>query len=103
MWSDIRRYANANGHDDMFQRLHIMASMVLVVGFASNASAITIEREDGHYQFGPGGQSATNSAFGFLTVALAMRACRQAVYGFLLPNFRRAYLYRGVEVRPLAD
>lgn len=64
-----------------------------MVAFASNASAITIEEVDGHYEFGEGGQSAANSAFGFLLIAVAMRMCRNVVYAALLPNFRRSYSF----------
>lgn len=68
-----------------------------MVAFASNASAITIEEVDGGLEFGEGGQSATNSAFGFLLIAVAMRVCRNLVYAALLPNFRRSYLFIAAE------
>ena len=30
VWADIRRFANASGHDDIFQRLNIIATMMCV-------------------------------------------------------------------------
>jgi len=71
-----------------------------VVAFASNASAITIEEVDGHFEFGEGGQSAANSAFGFLLIAVAMRMCRNIVYAALLPNFRRSYIFMSASAVP---
>ena len=42
VWLDVRTYINQSGTDDVWQRLYILLMMILLAGFAGNATAITI-------------------------------------------------------------
>lgn len=46
IWTDVRGYINVSGTDDVCQRLYILLNMMLLVGYAANATGIIIEKED---------------------------------------------------------
>ncbi|KAI5479160.1 hypothetical protein MNV49_004020 [Pseudohyphozyma bogoriensis] len=43
VWLDAKSFINTSGTDDVFQRLYILGVMALLLGFSSNASALSIE------------------------------------------------------------
>lgn len=45
-WMDVRTFLNVSGTDDLKERMGLLASMVLLAGYAGNASALSI-LEDG--------------------------------------------------------
>ncbi|UZJ54017.1 hypothetical protein CBS101457_003337 [Exobasidium rhododendri] len=42
IWTDVRGYINVSGTDDVTQRLYILLTMMLLVGYAANATGIII-------------------------------------------------------------
>ncbi len=42
IWNDVRDTMNQFGSDDLFQRLHILWIMILLVGYSNNASSIEL-------------------------------------------------------------
>ncbi|WFD00129.1 hypothetical protein MYAM1_002875 [Malassezia yamatoensis] len=54
VWLDMRTYVNVHGTDDIIERLHLLASMILLTGYSANASALVI------FQCGEPGEVAEN-------------------------------------------
>ena len=47
IWTDVRGYINVSGTDDVVQRIYILVVMILLVGYAANATGIIIEKAEG--------------------------------------------------------
>ncbi|KAE8241871.1 hypothetical protein A4X13_0g7224 [Tilletia indica] len=43
IWLDVRQFINISGTDDVFQRIYILLMMILLAGYAANATGIKIE------------------------------------------------------------
>ncbi|KAK0517704.1 hypothetical protein OC842_008030, partial [Tilletia horrida] len=43
IWLDVRQFINISGTDDVWQRIYILLMMVLLAGYAANATGIKIE------------------------------------------------------------
>lgn len=46
IWCDVRDYLNVSGSDDVFQRIYLLGIMLLLTGYAANATAIVIEQDE---------------------------------------------------------
>jgi low temperature requirement protein LtrA len=42
IWTDVRSYINVSGTDDVAQRMYILVTMMLLIGYAANAAGIII-------------------------------------------------------------
>lgn len=45
IWTDVRSYINVSGTDDVWQRMYLLIIMILLVGYAANATGIIIAEE----------------------------------------------------------
>lgn len=44
IWTDVRSYINVSGTDDVWQRIYVLLIMILLSGYAANATGIIIEK-----------------------------------------------------------
>jgi hypothetical protein len=87
--TSTRQFINQSGTDDLIQRFLILFTMLVLTGYASNASAIELERnEEGHMGFTALSKSAIRAATAFLFVACGIRMVRQWIFAAFLPRFR---------------
>ncbi|KAF7329842.1 hypothetical protein MKEN_00247600 [Mycena kentingensis (nom. inval.)] len=114
IWADIRVLANHFSNDDVTQRAYILWTMLLLIGYSSNASAIQIHHEDavslvtraseaaaeGATEVASTGSGsfdanikALNWALGFFVIAKVSRALLSLVYAAFLPFSRRPLIY----------
>ncbi|CAD6920460.1 unnamed protein product [Tilletia controversa] len=81
IWLDVRGFINISGTDDVWQRIYILLMMILLAGYAANATGIKIENfglaahaaqlaelmgEGGEGGAGAGGEGGTSVAEGLL-------------------------------------
>lgn len=71
--------------------------MMIVVAYASNAAAIELEHGEHGWALTPNGRTAMNSAFGFASVAMAVRIARTLYYAATLPSFTVTFLATALE------
>lgn len=72
VWSDVRSYINVSGTDDVWQRLYILLIMLLLTGYAANATGIIIKEANEH------GGSSAESEGGSHAVRTAVHLLRRA-------------------------
>ncbi|KIM26590.1 hypothetical protein M408DRAFT_16895 [Serendipita vermifera MAFF 305830] len=125
IWADMRSYLNVSGTDDAIQRVYILLSSVLLIGYTAQGASIhvyfpghgaeettttttTTETEDGHAKFflfsrdlegatiSEEGYRALHAATGFFLVAKALRLLQLLLYAFALPRFRSAHLVQAL-------
>ncbi|PWN43216.1 hypothetical protein IE81DRAFT_346811 [Ceraceosorus guamensis] len=62
IWTDTRAYINTSGTDDVWQRVYILLIMILLSGYAANATGVKIEpyhgAEAGHGESATGGEAS---------------------------------------------
>ncbi|TDL27722.1 hypothetical protein BD410DRAFT_835037 [Rickenella mellea] len=101
IWNDVRDTMNQFGSDDLFQRLHILWIMVLLVGYSNNASSIELV-VPGVAVDGAGGgldeethrrDVAIRWSLGFFVVAKLSKVLVNVFYAFFLPLSRRPILF----------
>ncbi|KAJ7628558.1 hypothetical protein FB45DRAFT_794405 [Roridomyces roridus] len=105
IWVDVRDMANQFSNDDVTQRAYILWIMMLLVGYANNASAI---------RFGEDGADGleeiiTKESFtsmrwtlGFLALAKLSRVLLYAIYATFLPLSRKPLLVNSIPALVLA-
>ncbi|KAF7292874.1 hypothetical protein MIND_01186400 [Mycena indigotica] len=96
VWGDIRDMANQFANDDVTQRAYIIWTMLLLVGYANNASSIHFRVEEGlgnaEGEVDLAFAANLNSlkwAIGFFAVAKLSRAAVLLIYSAFLPLSRR--------------
>jgi len=66
IWTDVRGYINVSGTDDVAQRMYILITMMLLVGYAANATGIIIGEPEAHAAAGEGAVTAAGHGEGVL-------------------------------------
>ncbi|PVF91698.1 hypothetical protein CPB86DRAFT_718994 [Serendipita vermifera] len=112
IWADMRSYLNVSGTDDVTQRIYILISSFLLIGYTAQGASVELMVAEGkdpeattlgdsssHETIGldnaaisEEGYVALRSAIGFFLVAKALRIAILLVYAWALPRFRIAHL-----------
>ncbi|KAJ7094011.1 hypothetical protein B0H15DRAFT_1020655 [Mycena belliarum] len=90
IWADVRDIANQFSNDDVTQRVYILWTMMLLVGYSNNASAIEfgkVEAEEGILR--EDSLTSMRWTLGFFVVAKLSRVVLSLVYALFLPMSRQ--------------
>lgn len=99
VWNEVRMFLNMSGTDDALERLGVLLTMLVLVGYSANGSAVHIGPADdlpvgkmlgNVYYFAEGYTKAFKSAVAFYLVARLTRIVLCVYYGLRLPSFRVA-------------
>ena len=106
IWADMRSYINISGTDDFTQRLYILLTSILLVGYTAQAAALKVEREvEGApeseeqrdvFVMDDQGYKTLEWAVAFFLMAKLLRLVLMFGYAWLLPKFRAAHLVQAV-------
>ncbi|KAJ7481610.1 hypothetical protein FB451DRAFT_1394255 [Mycena latifolia] len=94
IWGDIRDIANQFANDDVTQRVYILWTMILLVGYSNNASAIELgsaEAEEGTLSARSLSEDSLTSirwTLGFFVVAKLSKVAISLIYALFLPLSR---------------
>ncbi|KAJ7747949.1 hypothetical protein DFH07DRAFT_574338 [Mycena maculata] len=94
IWADVRDIANQFANDDVTQRAYILWTMMLLVGYSNNASAVQLGEADTKHSLNLSDQSLTSMRWtlGFFVVAKLSRVILSLVYALFLPLSRNPLL-----------
>ncbi|KAJ7704288.1 hypothetical protein B0H17DRAFT_1039152 [Mycena rosella] len=93
IWGDVRDIANQYANDDVTQRLYILWIMMLLVGYANNASSIQFgEAEAGSEVLSEESLTSMRWTLGFFVVAKLSKVALSVIYALFLPMSRRPLL-----------
>lgn len=109
IWADMRSYINISGTDDFIQRLYILLSSILLIGYTAQAAALKVELEE--VEGGPEseelksifvmddqGYKTLEWAVAFFLLAKLVRLALMLGYAWCLPKFRAAHLVHAVTI-----
>jgi len=102
----MRSYINISGTDDFTQRLYILLTSILLVGYTAQAASLKVEREvEGApeseeqrdvFVMDDQGYKTLEWAVAFFLMAKLLRLVLMFGYVWLLPKFRAAHLVQAV-------
>ncbi|GAA98244.1 uncharacterized protein L969DRAFT_342986 [Mixia osmundae IAM 14324] len=93
IWGDMRDFINQFGNDDMLQRLYIIWTMILLVGYQVNAGSANLQPEgEIGEELARQSHRAIQYALAFVVVAKASRIAVISAYAKYLPLSRRAMM-----------
>jgi hypothetical protein len=102
----MRSYINISGTDDFIQRLYILLTSILLIGYTAQAAALKVEIEDesipeseevkGVFVMDDLGYKTLEWAVAFFLLAKLLRLALMFGYAWRLPKFRAAHLVQAV-------
>lgn len=108
IWADMRSYINISGTDDFIQRLYILLTSLLLIGYTAQAAALRVEIEDAGipeseeqksvFIMDDQGYKTLEWAVAFFLLAKLLRLALMFGYAWCLPKFRAAHLVQAVTV-----
>ena len=108
IWADMRSYINVSGTDDFVQRLYILLTSILLVGYTAQAAALQVEIEvegvpeseaqRSVFVMDDQGYKKLEWAVAFFLIAKLLRLVLTCGYAWLLPKFRAAHLVQTVSI-----
>lgn len=104
----MRSYINTSGTDDFVQRIYILLTSVLLVGYTAHAAALKVEREtegvpeseeQGNvFVMDAQGYKTLEYAVAFFLMAKLIRLALTLGYAWFLPKFRAAHLVHAATI-----
>ena len=104
----MRTYINISGTDDFIQRIYILLTSILLIGYTAHAAALEVEVEiegapESEEQMSifimdDIGYKNLEWAVAFFLVAKLIRLLLVLAYAWLLPKFRAAHLVQAVAI-----
>ena len=108
IWADMRSYINISGTDDFIQRLYILLTSILLIGYTAQASALKVElevegipeseEEKSVFVMDDQGYKNLEWAVAFFLLAKLLRLALMFGYAWCLPKFRAAHLVQAVTI-----
>lgn len=108
IWADMRSYINVSGTDDFIQRLYILLTSILLVGYTAQAAALRVEIEvegipeseeqKSVFVMDDQGYETLEWAVAFFLLAKLLRLTLIFGYAWRLPKFRAAHLVQAVTI-----
>jgi hypothetical protein len=102
----MRSYINVSGTDDFIQRLYILLTSILLVGYTAQAAALKVEEEladvpeseepRGVFVMDDAGYKALEWAVAFFLMAKLLRLVLSLGYAWWLPRFRAAHAVQAI-------
>lgn len=108
IWADMRAYINVSGTDDVIQRLYILLTSILLVGYTAQAAALRVEIEvegipeseeqKSVFVMDDQGYKTLEWAVAFFLLAKLLRLTLVFGYAWCLPKFRAAHIVQAITI-----
>ena len=108
IWADMRSYINTSGTDDFIQRIYILLTSILLIGYTAQAAALRVELEVAGepeseeqmsvFVMDDQGYKTLQWAVAFFLLARLLRLALTLGYAWFLPKFRAAHLVQAANI-----